>query len=466
MKLRWLLLISILMLLSGCKEAPGSEPGTGANADSRPIFQDVETVSVDVMHSDWKFSDSTTIEPGHWEKAEELFLGPVFQKGEPAGNTSSISGEGMVFTAGSETWRVTAGTVLDAYPAGGECWPDLTIRRNGKKAKKPLHLYGSLYFADIEEGEDPFGQKVSVRQYLRQRNGTDSRRVLFHHFGIGKNEGRDGRIGGQNSVEYYYQPAADFPRLIKDGDTISLVLDMEEEDSGTAMRRIWKYRWVSDDPVSVSELAEEEDHSGNEWLCTTYPGTWDLTDICYVREERAEPAGELQVKAERKGVDGQDQWYLFAKGEESLMITIPGLKFNNRYYGGESLIREMAIFADSKSEMAGVNCSLAIGEVTYDEEDGSVKVTPEIYFKAGWPNKDAVVFNPVPHDETMSWRDDLLRGYLMMNAGMPSGKATGDKIWIVLGTMDETKAFRMFDIYEYTWTQGPVDVWTYHPPMY
>lgn len=305
-----------------------------------------------------------------------------------------------------------------------------------------------------------------MRQYLRQRNGTDSRRVLFHHFGIGKNEGRDGRIGGQNSVEYYYQPAADFPRLIKDGDTISLVLDMEEEDSGTAMRRIWKYRWVSDDPVSVSELAEEEDHSGNEWLCTTYPGTWDLTDIRYVREERAEPSGELQVKAERKGVDGQDQWYLFAKGEESLMITIPGLKFNNRYYGGESLIREMAIFADSKSEMAGVNCSLAIGEVTYDEEDGSVKVTPEIYFKAGWPNKDAVVFNPVLHDETMSWRDDLLRGYLMMNAGMPSGKATGDKIWIVLGTMDETKAFRMFDIYEYTRTQGPVDVWTYNPPMY
>ena len=82
MKLRWLLLISILMLLSGCKEAPGSEPGTGANADSRPIFQDVETVSVDVMHSDRKFSDSTTIEPGHWEKAEELFLGPVFLKGE------------------------------------------------------------------------------------------------------------------------------------------------------------------------------------------------------------------------------------------------------------------------------------------------------------------------------------------------------------------------------------------------
>ncbi|MBR2760530.1 MAG: hypothetical protein IKD66_05090 [Solobacterium sp.] len=86
MKLRWLLLISILMLLSGCKEAPGSEPGTGANADSRPIFQDVETVSVDVMHSDRKFSDSTTIEPGHWEKAEELFLGPVFLKGEPAGS--------------------------------------------------------------------------------------------------------------------------------------------------------------------------------------------------------------------------------------------------------------------------------------------------------------------------------------------------------------------------------------------
>ena len=49
----------------------------------------------------------------------------------------------------------------------------------------------------------------------------------------------------------------------------------------------------------------------------------------------------------------------------------------------------------------------------------------------------------------------------------PEGGDDGEKIWLVYGVMDSEEGDqRMYNIYEYTWKNGPDTVWTYNAPGY
>ena len=462
-------LISLLVILSGCGQEPTSAK-TPEPKEEETVFFDAETVSADVTNSGKKYSNSMTIEPGHWERTEVQYLGPVVLNGEMDGKSANTEEE-MVISLADENgspaeYHIHPGMILDRYDAGEESEPTVVITRHGKRSDEPLHLYGSLYFADVEEGDDPFGQKISVREYFRKRTGAADRPVVFHHFGTGYEEGRTGGSEGEDRQEFFYDAAADFPRLIKDGDTISVVFEVTEETSGISMRNVYTYSWIKDEAGEPAET--EEDHSDSGWMYEVYPGHWDLTDVRYVSEVRKEQGeSEALIKAERKGADGQNKRYVFAKDGEELVITIPEQKFADRYYAGDSFFQEVKIYADSRSEMEAVNCSIALGQASFDEESGLFAMTPESYLTTGWPRTEVPSFGPIPHNETMSWRNDILRGYLMMYGEFPEGGEDGEKIWLVYGMMDEaTHAYRMYDVYEYTWTKGPDTVWTYNQPMY
>ena len=172
------------------------------------------------------------------------------------------------------------------------------------------------------------------------------------------------------------------------------------------------------------------------------------------------------MRAERRGVDGQDMLYFFE--ETPVTITIPEEQFADRYYAGDDNINEIEIFVspDAGDLQTGVICSLALADVDFDTGKYGVKVSPRSWFHTGWPPEDVKSFGPLPHDDTMSWRNDLSRGYLTLSGSFPEGETDGEKIWLVYGAMDGDAGIRrMFNVYEYTWTAGPDVVWRHNMPM-
>ena len=96
-----------------------------------------------------------------------------------------------------------------------------------------------------------------------------------------------------------------------------------------------------------------------------------------------------------------------------------------------------------------------------------MKITPEHWFTRGYPERNVETFGPLPHNDTMHWRNDLPRGFIGLDCEFPEGTADGEKIWLVYGVMDSLDGDnRMYNLREYTWTAGPDVVWTYNPPMY
>ena len=128
----------------------------------------------------------------------------------------------------------------------------------------------------------------------------------------------------------------------------------------------------------------------------------------------------------------------------------------------------MKVYCDTvQEEVPGsVSCSFWFGEVTFDEEGNPAEMTPEYYFTEGYQKKEVLSFGPHPHDGSMSWRNDLHRGYLMLDGAFPEGKEDGDRLYVVFEAEDTLNAgSRLVNIYEYTWSESPETVWIYNPPM-
>ena len=82
-----------------------------------------------------------------------------------------------------------------------------------------------------------------------------------------------------------------------------------------------------------------------------------------------------------------------------------------------------------------------------------MKVNPIQYFKAA------------PSSEGGSETFDA-PGRILLEGSFPEGKKDGEKIYLVYGVMDGfSGGVRMYNIYEYTYTMGPVTEWVNNPPM-
>ena len=472
----------------------GSAAGVTGSAEEAAAFSWTEPAVVPVIPDNSRqYSDSHTIRPGHWEKTGETFFAPTFaERQEGNVRMQAFRGdpdawEDMVFdfSSGEDQMRYSLhyDMILDRYEAGEVCRPSLTVRRTGDLKKAPGSIYGAAYFADIEDGNDAFGQDAGIREYFQKERTASKGRVIMDCFGCEKDQ--DGSAKLDNSTEdHYFRPVCRFPRLVTEGDRIWLVLDFRDSISGAVrMRDVWEYSWVADeagqeasgDSTQEGEAGGpgEEDHPEDspEWIKNVYPGHWDRTGIYYIGDGSAPDQAEADeegdgMRAERRGVDGQDMLYFFE--ETPVTITIPEEQFADRYYAGDDNINEIEIFVspDAGDLQTGVICSLALADVDFDTGKYGVKVSPRSWFHTGWPPEDVKSFGPLPHDDTMSWRNDLSRGYLTLSGSFPEGETDGEKIWLVYGAMDGDAGIRrMFNVYEYTWTAGPDVVWRHNMPM-
>ena len=353
--------------------------------------------------------------------------------------TSRKKGEQVSFT-------VTESSFEEAYLPGTACQPRIAIRRKGDTASPYDPLSGSLYFA---EGTD-------IREYFARQSGAADPRVFMDGFTTEKDKGRDGSTKDPDGTEeFWYWPKACFPQCTADGDEVSVVLALSVEDT-LLLQHVRTYAWVADEPV----MPEEESHEGEQyWMMKTFSGHWDLQDIRYYGTDRENV--DDSVRVQRTGTDGQNILYTFADGRT---VDIPAERFDRRYYPGEVFIPEIVIFSSSSNDGdAAVTCSLAWCEI---KEGDTLQIAPKQYFTAFWPRKEVKAFGPLPHDDTMSWRNDLMRSYLNMNGSFPEGNTDGEKIWLVYASACNGQGdLVMYNVYEYVWSAGPVEVWTYNPPV-
>ena len=400
---------------------------------------------------------SQAIPAGHWEKAEEISL--------PSGEQQDGN------------FKIYYENIEDRYPAGGYCRLSVSIVCPPGKQDVTETITGSNFLADVKEGDDAFGQQVTVREYFHKERSTTYPPFEMHNYGTGKEQGRFG--GNQDKTgmkEFYYNAFCHFPRVPSEGDEIFLVADVSDgtgKDQGR--RNVWKYVFRADpeDPAGVSgEAQEEETHPENspEWIRSEFPGHWDLTGISFI-------GGDLETGSEsgtrvitrRSGVDRQDMSYTFEGKGETFTVSIPDEEFKPRYYAGDYFYTELEVFCSSGEEKTPgtVICAIGLCRAEFGAGKYGVKLSPEHWFTQGYPGRSVETFGPLPHNDTMHWRNDLPRCFIGLDCEFPAGTADGEKIWLVYGVMDSLDGDnRMYNLREYTWTSGPDVVWTYNPPMY
>ncbi len=503
------MLVMLLILLSACSGEGGKGGGKGSGSGKSGTGGSAGEVTEDVYPEEryeWKASaDVSDIEPfsgegkrfvspdsgqGHWELTDFTEFDPLTDSWEADGYSAGVrrgsedEWEDLFFDfdAGSKSSEVivNVGAMEENYPSGGECRPRVTFQYPKEDEEDAFwDLFGSMYLADIEEdGDAPFGQSVTIRDYCYKHPGRD-RALPMKYFSL-KSELCDpkGVPYNEECNNGYFEMTGTLPKMIgEDGDKIFLVLDLFSEEGGEPIiRDSWEYTWVEgaveEDEDLFEERTEKGDHEGDpDWMSYDHPGKWVLKDIRYIGavNESAEKDG-VSVKAERYGVDGQKMVYRFedTNDNETYTVEIPELYFG-MMYAGDYTEPTLTIYCDSnEAEPPGsVICAFGFCDVEFDTGDFGIKAEPKQYFTTGWPEKPLETFGPIPHDDTMGWRDDVSRAHKMIKCSFPEGNKDGETTYLVYGVMDDvTGEVRMYNVYEYEYQMGPITEWVYNPPMY
>ena len=148
----------------------------------------------------------------------------------------------------------------DSYRAGDVCEQGLNwFHYHYEYESFPAEVYGSFYFADIEDGDDEFGQNVTVREYFYRGGGNADEDYEMSRFSI-NNEGL-GAKGNDDSISthYVFYPAAQFSEGSKEGEKLYVVYDVEDSLSGqTKMRNYYEFTWSEEDDEYFEELIKQK----------------------------------------------------------------------------------------------------------------------------------------------------------------------------------------------------------------
>ena len=190
------------------------------------------------------FSDSMSVNPGHWELTKEEFLPPVNGGGQAEARRNPEAPDMDMVIEFSNSGKKTSYTAAyfwgfkDRYPAGGKCDTDFTIQRRSNERNPSGGVTIDMYFADVTPGDDAFGQKVSVREYFEKKRSNSYPRVELSGFSTGAGEGRSGAMDSKKDYqEYYYDPEGRFPQMAAEGDRICIVLELADNADGLAKLR-------------------------------------------------------------------------------------------------------------------------------------------------------------------------------------------------------------------------------------
>ena len=487
------LIMLFSIILTGCGKGDPKPGGVGSD----PAEEENPKEDYYAFHSDYVLPETPyteenktyapTLGAGHWERTDykKLDSPDKVRKDGDLTITAYRSDEDfsdMVFDFegpdGKEAhWDAYLGSMSDKYGINGFADPCITFKLADFEQEPEGEIFGSFYFADIEEGDDAFGQKVTVRQYFEKRQSHGKKTIKMTHFSA-NNDGYGGGADDNEGVRHtYFYPTSFFPKMADMGDKINVVLDVYDvKDAPPRFRNIWEYTYMPDSEEDIKERKEAEEMTERSqredpdwWEKREYPGQWNLTDIKYINPVNNDIEKDgIKIHAERMGVDGGRKIYTFtdtAKGE-SVTYEVPEVKAQDQYADG-FFYQEIEIDCDSEAEdpIGYVTCSLAFGDVDFNSGKYGVKVEPERYFVKNSVSAPVEAFSPIPHGETMYWWEGI-GGYTSLEGSFPNGTKDGEKKYLVLGVMDSVdKGCRMFDIYEYTWEQGPLTVYEYNPPM-
>ncbi len=446
--------------LPGCgggsgKRPPGGAAGaeTAAAGDSDAdigsrAFLAAEGLDAAAGTDDGKVYSDGKVNPGCWNLAEKITVGE----------------------ADEELFTFSAAGVGKTYQAGAACEPYITFTRTKKQQEEKRVPCGALYFALPSSGDPGLFDKLTVLEYCLKNVSTSYAQVQLNCF-TPENDGRTGSAeNAAGDSDTYFAARGYFPKKVAEGDEIWLVLDLSDTGADApVMRTVWKFRWTFGETESAVEETGEDHEGDPEFYKEEFPGHWERTDIRYTGTAgEAGAGGDAGAKMGRTGTDGRDMLCRLEEGDKKILVRIPELRLRNLYYAGDSFVEEICIYCDTISEDVpdSLRCALWLGDVSFDTAGAVTGTSPEYRFTKGYPGENVESFSPIPHGKTMSWRNDLQRGYLMVDGVFPEGEKEGEKLYLVFEAEDTgAGGTRLMNIYEYTWHQGPETVWFYNPPM-
>ncbi len=471
----------------GGKKDDDTEVTGGSKFDPIPdeayeFWADEESVSP--SYADAKYCAVSKGTPsGHWERTDRSLIlsgqstatkGDVTVTAELSDDQNGFDDGRFIYNGdgGENLIRFSTSFVSESYDPGEACNPSITLKYEEHKKNAPGKIYGAAYFADVSTGDDIFGQSVKVREYLVPERNYGSGYQIMRGFGKNTENRSGGHEEKDGSGETFVDPLGFMPVMVSEGDKVWLVVDMiDGETWQVGIRKLFEFTWVPDSDESAYDavVEEEEEHDENspEWIRRDYPGRWDLTDVIYTGSDEGttEKTG-VTATAERFGVDGQNMCFTFNGREKYYM---PTSIFDKSYYAEGYFSEIVKIYPDPVSDNpAGEpRCIFLLADVERDSDGAITTFKPKHYFTQFLSDGPIKAFSPGPKGKEMKWREYEKKSDLNFEGSFPEGKADGEKIYLVYGARDSvTGDCSLYNVYEYTYTMGPITEWTYNPPGY
>ncbi len=207
----------------------------------------------------------------HWQKTDAQYLGPTkdYEVSGPIGITANhgqndkdmvysfeviqkynASGKPLHNCRGEVSWINVNyyDGIEDYYEPGETSMPHINFRCNYDRKHTPGDVVCSISLADIGEGNDPFGQKVTVKDHFYKGGSRPDPSLKMDHF-MRNDETMDSKKGWDSkygTAEYDFYPAAEFPEGKKEGEKLYIVLDVTDDHGGDVLfRSYWEYTWVN-----------------------------------------------------------------------------------------------------------------------------------------------------------------------------------------------------------------------------
>ncbi len=465
--------------------AEASEDSGGSKFDPIPdeayeFWADEELVSP--SYYDGKYCAVSKGAPaGHWERTDRQFIlsgettatkGDVTVTAELSDDPGDYSDGFFIYNGDEGEKKISFSTsyVRETYDPGRECEPSIYLKYGPSKKDSLGKIYGAAYFADVSTGDDIFGQSVKVREYLVPKKNYGTGYQIMRGFGKNtpnRNGGYDEKDGSGGT---YIDPFGHMPVFVSEGDKIWFVVDMiDGETWQVGMRNLFEFTWVldPDKPPYGTAPEEEESHDSVEWTPTEHPGRWDLTDVIYTGSREASTSKNgVTAAAERFGVDGQHMRFTFDGREKYYM---PTSIFDSSYYASGYFSETVSIYPDPVSDdpVGEPRCIFCLADVEMDQDGAITAFEPMHYFTQFLSDDSIKAFSPGPNGKEMKWREYEKKSDLNFKGSFPEGKTDGEKKYLVYGARDSvTGDCSLYNVYEYTYTMGPVTEWMYNSPGY
>ncbi len=491
-----LLIFTLLCLILTACEGPVTE-----DKDHKDISVKSEDRNIDSKDSLAYLADLTPYrditskhyacpESGHWELKDVKAFGPSAAAFE---NDAGIKDAQIKETADGNEFMVEVESegiskriiasysgLEEIYQSGQVCYMSVYFREKEETASEDGKLFGSLYFADVEDSEyDPSKQKIQIRDFFQKNGGVGSKPEKMRHFTKDSDMVSKTETDAGGMEHTGFEAKGCFPKMVeKEGDTVCLVLDISASDGGKAIfRNVWEYSWAADEYEEGKEETEEltsdeleERENDPDWMKWEYSGQWDIKEIYHIGPVNpVSDKDSVEVTAARYGVDGEKMVYTYKDEAGGREVTYElSESFYPSMYAGNLFTQPVTVCTDSEDDdpIGDVICAYGFCDVEFDAGKFGIRVTPKEYFTRHWPEKIIETFSVFKEDGDMEWNENTNSATISLDTRFPDGESEDDKKYIVYGVMDDlTGEVRMYDVYEYGWTEGPIVIWDYNPPM-